>query len=199
MKGRHSSFLLVAICCCFSTLLPAQRVQPLPQGSVEEQYQFIFDGSRPYQIYKVVPQVWLEGFYKNVQDSLKLQEKSLTDNQLKMKGQEDKIAALQAEDATKQTTIDTLQAEKDTLVFLGIPMNKAAYHVFVWVVIGALLAGLLFFLGRFRYANVITRRMKTENQELQEKVEEQRKRMLEKEQVLRRQLQDEINKRLGNV
>ncbi|MCB0630456.1 MAG: hypothetical protein R2824_00740 [Saprospiraceae bacterium] len=196
MKGRYLPLLIVVICCFFSSVLFAQRVEPLPKGKIEEQYQHLYDGSRPYQIYKVVPQTWLETFYKNVQDTLKARESSLIDNQKTITSQKNKIAALQAEDTAKQEQINTLQKEKDTLVFLGIPLNKAAYHVFVWTVIGALFAGLLFFLGRFRYANAITRKIKAENQELMEKVEDQRKRMLEKEQQLRRQLQDEINKRL---
>jgi uncharacterized protein HemX len=198
MKGRYLPFLVLGLCCFISYSLQAQRIEPLPQGSVEKQYQFLYEGSRPYQIYKVVPQTWLDGFYKNVQDTLRTQENILSNNQKKITDQENKIAALQEEDQAKQERIDTLQKEKDTLVFLGIPMNKSAYHVFVWIIIGALLATLLFFLGRFRYANSVTRKTRAENQELQEKVEQQRKRMLEKEQELRRQLQDEINKRLGS-
>jgi chaperonin cofactor prefoldin len=76
-------------------------------------------------------------------------------------------------------------------------MNKSVYHVLVWTIIAVLAVGLVFFLGRFRYANTITKNMRQDKEELQVKVDQLRKRMLEKEQELRRQLQDEINKRLG--
>ena len=197
MKGRYQWCFILIVACCLTGQLNAQLPEGLSKGSLQEQFDHMVNGSSRYQSYKVVPHTWLNGFWGNIQDTLKSQQKLLKANKVTIDVQNKDIEGFKAKEEAQNVQIAELEKEKNSLSLLGITIGKATYHVLVWGIIAALVGGLLFFLGRFRYANGITRRMRHENQELQEKVDQQRKRMLEKEQELRRQLQDEINKRLS--
>lgn len=197
MKGSYYWSLTLALSIGITLQLPAQTPEGLSQGSLQEQFDYMVNESSRYQNYKVVPNTWLNIFWTHVQDTIRSHQGVMTENAVTINVQKEKLEQFEQEKETLNAEIDALKKEKNSLSLLGISMDKAVYHTLVWSLIAALAVGLVFFLGRFRYANTLTRKTRKDNEELQDKVEQLRRRMLEKEQELRRQLQDEINKRLG--
>ena len=88
-------------------------------------------------------------------------------------------------------------AQKDSIKFLGIEFSKSTYNLLVWSLIGILIILLLYFIYRFKNSNVVTVKAKTDLQELEEEFAVHKKKSLDREQKLRRKLQDEINKQRG--
>jgi len=78
--------------------------------------------------------------------------------------------------------------------FLGSLVSKGTYNIILWTIIGSLLLLLLFFIYKFRNSNILTQEAKTNLSELEIEYEDHRRRALEREQKISRQLQDEINK-----
>ena len=78
--------------------------------------------------------------------------------------------------------------------FLGMQVAKATYNFILWTVITGLLMMLLFFIYKFRNSNILTQEARTSLSELELEYEDHRRRALEREQKISRQLQDEINK-----
>ena len=76
----------------------------------------------------------------------------------------------------------------------SLQMIKISYNMLIWYIIGALLDLLIFFVYKFNNSNVVTKEAKLALAEMEEEFEEHRKVALEREQKVRRQLQDEINK-----
>jgi len=74
-------------------------------------------------------------------------------------------------------------------------MNKGAYKGLVWTIIAGLLGTLLFFIYRFRNSNLVTVATRNNLEEVQEEFESYKKRALEREQKVRRELQNVLNKR----
>ncbi|MCB0431897.1 MAG: tRNA (guanine-N1)-methyltransferase, partial [Mangrovimonas sp.] len=64
----------------------------------------------------------------------------------------------------------------------------------LWGIIGILLALLGFFIYKFKNSNTITKESKKALADIELEFEEHRKVALEREQKVRRQLQDELNK-----
>ena len=64
----------------------------------------------------------------------------------------------------------------------------------MWSIIIALLVFLLVFIYKFKKSNVVTKMTKRALVDLENEYEEHRRVALEREQKVRRQLQDEINK-----
>jgi len=73
-------------------------------------------------------------------------------------------------------------------------MSKSGYNMLMWIIIAGLLALLVLFIYKFKNSNSVTKQAKNALAEIEEEFEEHRKVALEREQKVRRQLQDELNK-----
>ena len=80
----------------------------------------------------------------------------------------------------------------------GMQMRKAGYSALMWSFIAILLALLLLFIYKFRNSNIITKQAKKSLEDTEREFDEHRSIALEREQKVRRQLQDEINKQKTN-
>lgn len=171
--------------------------QGLDGGTLDQQFDYIIDKSNRYQDYKVVKRIWIDKLRANVDDSLQKGRTTISGLKTKNSQQAAKIESLQTAQEGLQKDLDQVNAEKDSMVFFGQLISKSGYNLMVWVLIFALI-GISFFLGfKFKQANAITTKANAELLEIQNEFESFRKKSREKEQKLKRELQDEINKRIS--
>lgn len=198
-----ASFLM--FCCCFLNVdLQAQAQQSgNPAGAegvdLPTQFDVMLDASNRYQRFKVVPSNWLSAYRANLVDSLNANENQVKALNDRIATLETQIADQLAQVAERDATISQLNEEKDGISLLGNQMSKTLYNTLVWGTIAALVAGLVFFLGRSRYAVSVSRDLEGSNAELSAELEKSKRRRLEVEQDLRRKLQDEKNKNSGEA
>ncbi len=184
---------------CFSQATPAQETLSLNSGTIDSQFEYLIRKSGNFKgtngaPYEAVKTGWLFTLRKHVNDSLIKIRKDLHKTQTVVKTQADEISQLKASLSTTQSDLDSTNLEKDSMSLFGIPMSKGGYNTLMWSIIGGLLVFLLFFIYKFKNSNTITKRAKQNLSEIEEEFEEHRKTALEREQKVRRQLQDEINK-----
>ncbi|QHI39345.1 hypothetical protein IMCC3317_47550 [Kordia antarctica] len=196
MKVKH---LFLTITLCFSVLASAQNVAKnanlqLKDGPIAEQFEFILKNSNKYQDYKVVKRVWIEKLQKNVADSINAVQKEFDAEIAKVATQQAEIDTLKADLAAVNQKIDNLNTEKDSISLLGLQLSKGTYQALMWGIVGVLAILWLFFAYKFKASNTITKEAKAKLTETENEFEEHRKRSLEREQQVRRKLQDEINK-----
>ena len=86
------------------------------------------------------------------------------------------------------------RASKNSINFFGIPLEKDIYSSIVWGIILVLGVLLIVFISKFAKSNSTTRSTLKDFEDLQNEYEEYRTKSIEREQKVRRQLQDEINK-----
>lgn len=168
----------------------------LDDGTIEEQFNYIVRKSNKYQDYRVVKQTWINKLKSHVVDSIQVVEKALEDSKSTVGNQQAEINSLKNEVAQLNTNLDNINEEKDSIVFLGMLMEKGAYKGMMWGIIGLLFVLMSVFIYKFKRANLVTSEAKTRLGEIQEEFETYRKNSREKEQKLKRELQDEINKSL---
>lgn len=171
----------------------------LDGGSINDQFEYIITKSSNWnderrQSYEVIKRNWVLKLKGNVLDSLKAVHKNLNDTKATVTKQSQDIEKLKADLSTTQGTLDQTNTEKDSMSLFGIQMSKGGYNTLMWSIIGGLFALLLIFIYRFKSSNSITKQAKTTLAETEEQFEEHRRVALEREQKVRRQLQDEINK-----
>ncbi len=191
--------IFLAIALCFSIIASAQNVAKnanlkLKEGPINEQFEFILQNSNKYKNYKVVKRVWIEKLKKNVSDSINAVRKDFDAEVAKVATQQSEIEKLKADLATVNQKITDLNTEKDSISLLGIQLSKGSYQTLMWGIIGVLAILWLFFAYKFKSSNAITKEAKARLTETEQEFEEHRKRALEREQQVRRKLQDEINK-----
>ena len=166
----------------------------LNEGTIDNQFEFVIRRSNSWQEYKTVKKTWLYTLKAHTLDSLKAVHKNLTDTQAVVTKQADEIESLKSNLSNTESTLNATNDEKDNISLFGIQTDKASYKVLMWAIIGGLLALLLFFIYKFKGSNSATREAKFKLTEVETEFEEHRRNALEREQKVRRQLQDELNK-----
>lgn len=193
--------LLTVLFSLFSILVFSQNKknqatinQVLKSGTIEEQFNTLIDKSNDFQEYKNLKHYNLNRFRKNFKDSLKATKLKFDKANATIESQKKNMESLQNQISDLNKKINDISVDKDTIDFFGMRLTKASYNAILWLLILAFLATALFFLFQFKSSNAITKAAKKSLAEIEEEFETHRKKALEREQILRRQLQDEINK-----
>ncbi|MCK8481082.1 tRNA (guanine-N1)-methyltransferase [Psychroserpens algicola] len=166
----------------------------LNSGTIDNQFEYVIRRSNSWQDYKTVKKTWLYALKAHTIDSLKAVHKDLKDTQAIVDTQAKEIEDLKANLSNTKVELDNTIAEKDSIKLFGMPMTKPNYSMVLWSIVGVLSALLLFFIYKYRNSNAVTKQAKKSLAETEEEFEEHRRVALEREQKVRRQLQDEINK-----
>ncbi|WP_240643167.1 tRNA (guanine-N1)-methyltransferase [Sinomicrobium pectinilyticum] len=172
---------------------PASKLS-LTEGNIDNQFEFVIQRSNNYQEYKVVKKNWLYTLKKNTLDSLARVEKELAEAINLTKTQNTEIASLKGELQESNDHVSTLTNERDSISFFGVLIDKTTYKATMWGIVGLLAVVLFFFIYKFKNSNAVTHSARKALSELEQEYEDHRKKALEREQKVRRQLQDEINK-----
>ena len=162
--------------------------------TLEGVFQQLVDKSGAWQNFKMLDRAKLATFQRGMADTinairgqLSTQKQAVATHLQNIKELNDKITEL-------QTTLDQTKDQNDSVNFFGVLLSKGVYSTIMWVIV-LILAGLLaFYIYKYTNSNVITKNSINELGELQQEYENYRKAAIEREQKVRRQLQDEINK-----
>ncbi|MGB5668365.1 MAG: tRNA (guanine-N1)-methyltransferase [Maribacter sp.] len=170
----------------------------LDKGPIDSQFDFIYKKSGNYRAdgkrYEVVRIISLDKLRKNVLDSLNAASKKAAELNATISGHEATIESLNKKLDETTNNLSSVTEEKDSMSFLGILVSKGTYNFILWTIIMGLLLLFLLFVYKFRRSNTLTQLAKTALSEVEVEYEEHRRRALEREQKISRQLQDEINK-----
>lgn len=170
----------------------------LDYGPISSQFEYVIVKSGNYRAegvrYEVVKEAFLEKLRQNVLDSINEFNKKVIQLNASIAGHEETIASLNKKLDETTNNLASVTEEKDSMSFLGILVAKSTYNVILWTIIGGLLLLLLFFIYKFRNSNILTQEAKQSLSEVETEYEDHRRRALEREQKISRQLQDEINK-----
>lgn len=167
----------------------------LTSGTIDSQFFYINRISRTQDGMKLIRRNNLDLIQKNIADTLKRFRQEVALHQDSITGLSKEIIAYR--DSINQTRqqLKEAQSKGETVSFLGMDIKEGLYHVVVWIIILALFVVCLVIMASMRRNTVLAREAKTNLSDLQNELDQQRKKSLEKEQKLMRQLQDEINKR----
>jgi tetrahydromethanopterin S-methyltransferase subunit G len=166
----------------------------LTEGTVDNQFEYVIQRSNNYQDYKVVKKVWLQQLKSHVMDSLNQVKSEVLKSVEVIARQNDELSNLKEDLNNTKLKLDNTIDEKDSMQLFGMQISKVGYSTIMWSVIGLLLLLLFLFIYKFNASNSITNTTKKKLIEVEEEFEEHRRVALEREQKVRRQLQDEINK-----
>lgn len=159
-----------------------------PDSTLAQQYDEVVNQSGTYKIYKNVPKIKMEAFWKNIQDSIAQHKLLLSQSMAKLEQSEARIAELEAGAMEEESSL-TNKFDGLSSTFSG-PSNA----LLPWILA-------LFFGAAFVFAILRTRaavkeaadRSEVYNQ-LFEELREHRSKANEREKKLARELQDERNK-----
>ncbi|MEK6154346.1 tRNA (guanine-N1)-methyltransferase [Flavobacteriaceae bacterium 3-367] len=200
MKGFRILFIVIALLTFnlqFAQETDGENLS-LDQGPISSQFEYLIKKSGNYRAegkrYEVVRVIYLDKLRQNVLDSLNAANKIKGELNATISGHESTISSLNSKLLETSNSLTSVTEEKDSMSFFGALVSKSTYNFILWTIIGGLLLMLLLFIYKFRNSNILTQEAKTTLSELEVEYEQHRRRALEREQKISRQLQDEINK-----
>jgi hypothetical protein len=163
-------------------------------NSIENQFIKVVDKSNNYQEFKVIKKAKINILRKNVMDSIGALEAKITTSQVEIQKQKSEIELLTQNLNTTKLNLAASIEKEDGIEVLGIVTKKTTYNTILWSIIIGLIAILGFIFYKYKSSHDITKDTKLKLTEVEADFDAHRKKTLVNEQLLRRKLQDEINK-----
>ena len=171
-----------------------ETIEVEEDSSIKGQFDRIYRISTTYQTYKVINRDEYEKLKSNVLDSLKSSKKLISEKENLLKTERDNVELLNSMLNTTKLDLDTAQQKENSIFLFGTHLNKTTYNLILWFIIILLFVGLGFFVFKFSKSNVLTNEAQSNLLNIEQEFDDHRKKSIEREQKLRRKLQDEINK-----
>lgn len=163
-------------------------------GTIENQFDLVIQKSNNYQDFKVVKKEDLNLLKKNSMDSIAKFKTALNELKVKFSAHDAIVKGLNDSLQVVKTELKELKSAQNTVDFLGTPVSKSSYNLIMWGTVSVLLLLLILSLFQMRSAKSNSKSAHDELGKLEEEYDDYKRKALEKEQKLGRQLQDEINK-----
>lgn len=174
-----------------TAIAPVEEAKPT---TLEGVFQQLIDRSGAWQNFKMLDRGKLAAFQRSMTDSINGVRSQLVAEKQKVKENEATIKELNDKITEIQAALDQTKDQKDSVSFFGALVSKGLYNTIMWGIVLALASLLVLYIYKFSNGNVVTKKSINDLNELQEEYENYRKAAIEREQKVRRQLQDEINK-----
>jgi len=193
LKNQPMKSLLITLLLFTATFSFSQ--EPTEEtNSIENQFDKIYRVSTTYQSYKVISKDSYQSLKSNVLDSLKSSKMIISKKDILLNAEKENIEKNKILLSKTQLDLEAALIKENSISVAGLQLSKVTYNLILWSIVIILLLALSYFIFKFTRSNVLTREAKDNLAEIEEEFEKHRKNTLDKEQKLRRQLQDEINK-----
>lgn len=162
----------------------------LDSGTIDSQFEYIYNSSNNFQEYKVVKRTNLDKLKSNILDSIIVSRDKVASLNLELNSQKDSIRNLNAKLTTTETEKQEAIEAKDNFEFLGIGIDKAVYSSFMWLLVAGLVVALIFFSMQYFRSFKKIKKSQLDLEEVQEEFDQHRKNTLERERKMKRELID---------
>lgn len=168
--------------------------QSLDNGTIENQFDFLIKKSGRYQEFKVIKKTWIFKMKDNVLDSIKTFNTKISSQQKEIHKQLNTINELNTKVSEVTKKLENVNLEKNSMQLFGMNMDKPVYNSLLWSIIAGLVLVAGMFIFKYNNSNQITLNANQKLTDLEEEFNQHRASAIEREQKVRRQLQDELNK-----
>ncbi|WHT39597.1 hypothetical protein QNH98_02545 [Myroides sp. mNGS23_01] len=167
-------------------------------NTIENQFNTLISQSNNWQNFKVVEKNKLQQVQQNVKDSIHLLQTTIRQNKRALIEQKTSIDSLSNQLKALQKDLTLAVDQENNLNFIGISTHKSTFKTIVWSIILILLLALGILFTQFKKSFTDTKDARKKQLDAESELEEYKKLALEREQKIRRQLQDELNKNKRN-
>jgi len=198
MKRTQKLLFLLLIFIATQTFAQDQTepdvIKTVSKNSISGQFDELYRKSGSYQEYKVIKKDKYNELKLVVLDTIENLNKKMAETSVVINRQKAEIDSLKVN--LKKTNDNLIEVTKNVedIDGFGVPMKKSNYKVLVYSLLTGLLGIALFFMLRYRQSNKLTDQAVKALKETEEEFDNYKRVSIEREQKVRRELQDEINK-----
>lgn len=191
---RNSILLILLFVASLAHAQTASRAIEDKELDLRERYEVMKAGSQTYENYKVIRENILDGFWKITLDSVKKIEKTLAASNAEIASLKIEIQSLNDSIKSQQASVEDILFDSTHISVLGIPFSKSVFIVIVASIIGALIFLVTTVFARMKYLNSLANEKALIATSITNEFEEYKKKALDKQTKLSRELQNERNK-----
>jgi hypothetical protein len=173
---------------------PASKAVEDKNLNLDERFRDMKAESQTFKDYKVIKESLLDRVWKITSDSIKRKEQEIAE----IKNQ---IAKLQEELESTRNSMQVQQASMNDIIYdsthisvMGIPFSKGLFLLLTAAVVGTLVFVLSVFFGRMKILNGLVKEKVLIADSIAHELEDFKKKSMEKQTKLSRELQNERNK-----
>lgn len=165
--------------------------------SLSKQFEQVYRRSSSYKDFKVIRKSTFQNLKKNTLDSIKIIDEKLKIESQKNTRLEQEISSVAKIRLEQNLELSEAILEKNTIFFVGLKLKKNTFKIIIWGIFLTLIILICYLSYKLKDGVKITSQAKKELTRVEEEFNSHKKKSLVRDQKLRRQLQDEINKQRG--
>ena len=165
--------------------------------SLSKQFEQAYRRSSSYKDFKVIRKSTFQNLKKNTLDSIKIIDEKLKIESQKNTRLEQEINSVAKIRLEQDLELSEAILEKNTISFVGLKLKKNTFKIIIWSIFLTLIIIICYFAYKLKDGIKITSQAKKELTSVEEEFNSYKKKSLVRDQKMRRQLQDEINKQRG--
>jgi hypothetical protein len=181
---------------CLSAATFAQQEGDALEGNypLNDRFQLLKTKSQNYKEYKVIRENVLDSFWKIVRDSVAAKEAAMAAKDQNIQKLNSALSETQATLKQKEASMAEVVHDSTHINVLGISFAKSVFITTVAVIIGGLILLLVFISGRLKLVHSSMKERADAFTSLQNEFEEYKRKAMEKQTKLSRELQTERNR-----
>ena len=165
--------------------------------SLSKQFEQVYRRSSSYKDFKVIRKTTFQDLKENTLNSIKSIDEKLKIESLKNTILEQEINNITKTHLELDLKLSNAIQEKNTISFVGLKLKKNTFKIIIWSIFFMLIILICYLAYKLKDGVKITSQAKKELTRVEEEFNSYKKKSLVRDQKLRRQLQDEINKQRG--
>ncbi len=193
MRRFSTLFLLALAIFLLPVLSIAQDQETIAPVTLDEKFNELKATSETYEQFKVITTTRLDDFWKEVMDSLQIQQQKIsqlerlsTDRKLETDQLQSKMDGISAE-------LEKAQSNTTTISFLGADIQKTTYHLVVWGIIITLLVVCILIWWSGKSGSSTAKQAREEYESISSELESTKNKAREAQVKLKRELQTALN------
>jgi len=186
--------LLIILTGSIAYSQPTQKSTEDKSLSLEQRFIEMKARSQTFKDYKVIKEDDLNRVWKITRDTLMKRNQELTDAKSQMAFFQEELETARNTMQVQQASINDVVYDSTHISVLGIPFSKGFFLLFVAAIVGSLLFVLSIFYGRMKMLNVLVKEKALISDSIAHELEDFKKKAMEKQTRLSRELQNERNK-----
>jgi chromosome segregation ATPase len=184
------------IVICFSIITSAKGQETAAtSNSINNQFDYILEKSESYKDLKVVKNQWIQNLKSEVLGSISKIESELNRSRTALEQQSMQLKSLKAKLDKANSELQEYTNSGPSITFLGIQFNKSFFNgLLSFILLGSIVC-VAFFAYQIKNMRFQKNHSKSVLDELEQEYQEYKRKAIEREQKISRQLQDELNKK----
>mgnify|MGYP000170958708 CR=1 FL=1 len=182
----------------FAILFSLNSFSQVSTKALDNQFRDVYKKSESYLEFKLIPKKEYAAIHDNVLDSIKNYKNLISSKDALITSKDKTIAILTKEKKDTTTKLNEAISKNTSASIFGIALSHSTYSFILITIIFLLLCFAGLFIYKFKNSNILTVEAKNNLEDVENDFNIFRKKSLEREQKLRRQLQDEIIKNRNN-